>query len=450
MNTVQKSPIKKVLAPFNRFIQQEKSGAIVLGICVVLALILANSPWSEKYFEVLHIHLGIAVQGATYFDFSVLHWINDGLMSVFFFVVGLELKRELMIGELAEPKKALLPIIAALGGMLVPAGIYLLLNAGNPEVHAGWGIPMATDIAFALGVLYFLGDKVPLPLKVFLTALAIVDDLGAVLVIAIFYTSDLSMWSLLGGFGFLLLMLIGNKLGIKNIFFYALLGIAGVWTSFLASGVHATIAAVLAAFTIPSKMEMSEHIILKKIKQALQKFGQEDPTRNKPSLTNDQVHQLYEIKTVVKEAIPPLQRLEHALHPFVSFLIVPIFALANAGVSFMDIDLQQLLDTNIVWGVALGLLFGKVVGVFGFTWLAAKLKIATLPDNLSMKNLLGLSFLAAIGFTMSLFVTTLAFDQEMYQTQAKVGIFTASLLGGLIGYFILNRNAKASVNNNTK
>lgn len=358
-------------------------------------------------------------------------------MAIFFFVVGLELKREIVAGELSNPRKALLPIGAAVGGMVVPAAIYFGLNPTG-DVHTGWGIPMATDIAFALGVLYLLGNRIPLSLKVFLTALAIVDDLGAVLVIAFFYTSEISLVSLSIGLGFVVLMYILNKMGVRNILVYAVLGIAGVWAAFLLSGVHATIAAVLAAFTIPADVRIKENTFIQKIQNHLNRFKAIDPNDKIPTLTNEQLHILEDVRSDTKSAMPPLQRLEHAVHPFVTFVILPIFALANAGVSLvMDFDI--LFGTNVALGVALGLLVGKVVGVVGFTLLLVKLKIAPFPNGMNFRNLLGLGFLASIGFTMSLFVTSLAFTNEEYMVQAKIGIFTASIIGGVLGYMVLNR-----------
>ena len=441
MTKKKKYPIDIVIQPFQNFIQKEKAGGIVLGISVIIALFLANSPWSESYFHFFEHNLGFHFDGKTYLEYSLHHWINDGLMAVFFFVVGLELKREIIAGELSNPRKALLPIIAAIGGMIVPAIIYLSFNPTG-EVHSGWGIPMATDIAFALGVLFLLGNKVPFSLKVFLTALAIVDDLGAVLVIAFFYTSDISFLSLSIGFVFLMIMYIGNKMGVRSILFYAIIGIVGVWTGFLLSGVHATIAAVLAAFTIPADVKLNENNYIQKVQNYLNKFKNIDPDNSKPTLTNSQLHILDEMKKDTNQAIPPLQRLEHAMHPFVTFLVVPIFAIANAGVSVLDIDAGHLFNTNVALGVALGLLIGKVVGVVGFTLLFVKLKIAVFPDGMNLKNLFGLGLLASIGFTMSLFVTNLAFSHEEYITQAKIGIFTASIIGGILGYWVLNKSSK--------
>lgn len=431
-----KSPIEKAIQPIQQFIQQEKSGGLVLGISVLLALILANSPWAKHYFHFFEQHFGFQVNGSSYLDYSLHHWINDGLMAIFFFVVGLELKREIVAGELSNPRKAMLPIAAALGGMLVPALIYISLNPAA-DVNRGWGIPMATDIAFALGVLYLLGDRIPLALKVFLTALAIVDDLGAVLVIAFFYTSDISVTHLLLGLLFLLIMLVGNKLGVRSILFYAIFGILGVWTAFLLSGVHATIAAVLAAFTIPTRVKVKEEAYTGRVQQYLKQFTLAD-RNNDPVLTGEQLHILDHIRKETDAATPPLQKLEHALHPFVTFIVIPIFALANAGVS-LDMDMSQLFNTHVSIGVGLGLLLGKVIGVVGFTLLCIKLKVAPYPEGMHFRNLLGLGFLSAIGFTMSLFVTSLAFTDPVHMTQAKVGIFAASILGGVIGYMILSR-----------
>ncbi len=429
-------PIDRVTRPIQKFIQQEKSGGIVLGISVIIALILANTPLAEGYFSFLSQKFGFQFNGETYFKLSILHWINDGLMAIFFFVVGLELKREMVGGELSNPRKALLPIVAALGGMLVPALIYISLNPTG-EPGNGWGIPMATDIAFALGVLYLLGNRIPLSIKVFLMALAIIDDLGAVLVIALFYTSEISLISLAIGLGLVLVMFIANRMGVRNVVFYAILGILGVWVAFLLSGVHATIAAVLAAFTIPSDVRIKENTYVKKVQDYLAQFKAVDPNDKIPTLTNEQLHILENIQEATHQAMTPLQRLEHAMHPMVTFLILPIFALANAGVS-LAIDPEHLFSTYVALGVTLGLLVGKVVGIFGFTSLAVRLKIAPMPSGMTGRNLLGIAFLGSIGFTMSLFITSLAFQTEDYMNQAKIGIFTASIIGGILGYLVLS------------
>lgn len=435
MSTTARTPLEKLKQPLQRFMEQEKSGGVVLGLSVIIALALANSPLASSYFHFFEYQFGFQFNGGTFLNYSIHHWINDGLMAIFFFVVGLELKREIVSGELSQPRKALLPIGAAFGGMLVPAMIYLVLNPTG-AAHQGWGIPMATDIAFALGVLYLLGNSIPLSLKIFLTALAIVDDLGAVLVIALFYTSEISLMSLGIGFGFVGIMYLGNRMGVRNILFYAVFGILGVWISFLLSGVHATIAAVLAAFTIPADIRLKETVYVTKIQGYLQGFQAMDAQDERAALTNEQVHVLETIKTSTNAVIPPLQRLEHAMHPFVTFVILPIFALANAGIS-LAIDAETLWSTHVALGVALGLLLGKVIGVVGFTLLLIRLKVAPFPEGMNRRNLFGLGLLASIGFTMSLFIASLAFTDEVHVVQAKIGIFTASIIGGVLGYLVL-------------
>jgi len=433
-----KPPLDFIRTPIQKFIQQEKSGGLVLGISVIIALILSNTFIRHDYFHFFEQEIGISINEHVY-KLSIHHWINDGLMAIFFFVVGLELKREIVAGELSNPKQSLLPILAAIGGMVVPALIYSIFNP-SPEHHRGWGIPMATDIAFALGVLYTLGNRIPYGLKIFLTALAIVDDMGAVVVIALFYTSDIHFNYLLYGFIGLLIMFIANRMGIKSILFYAIVGIFGVWLFFLLSGVHATIAAVLTAFMIPSQARIKESIFTSKINQHLKAFNELDPQDENSLLSNEQVHILEEIQTTTEETIPPSQKLEHAMHPLVTFIIIPIFAISNAGVNLVDMDYSQLLNNNILIGVGLGLLLGKVIGVVGFSWLSIQLKLASKPQGMNFKNLLGLGFLAAIGFTMSLFITNLAFDHPEYMEQSKLGIFIASILGGIIGYNLLKSN----------
>lgn len=387
-----------IINPVSNFISKSTTGGIVLFVSAIVAIVLANSPLSHWYHHIWEHKFGFSFDDDTYLNLSLHHWVNDGLMAIFFFVVGLELKRELISGELSNPRKAMLPIVAALGGMVFPALIYTAFNYGT-QAASGWGIPMATDIAFALGVLYLLGDKIPNSLKVLLTALAIVDDLGAVLVIAFFYTAEINFPMLFTGIGFVAFLLLGKALGIRSILFYAVIGILGVWLPFLLSGVHATIAAVLVAFTIP---------------------------------------------------VESLHKLEHRMHPFVSFIVMPVFALANAGVTFSNDVIGQAASVVTI-GIILGLIIGKVIGVFGVSILMIKLKWATLPTGISQRQLLGIGLLASIGFTMSLFVTNLAFDNPEYETQAKLGIFIASTIGGILGFIILNKNNKKShiINSNT-
>ena len=428
------------MLPIKLFMGREKSGGIVLILSVTLAMILANSNIAESYFHFFEQEVGFIVNGEPYLNYSLHHWINDGLMAMFFFVVGLELKREFIGGELADIRNTILPISAAIGGMIVPALIFLSLNIGTPQTM-GWGIPMATDIAFALGVVYLLGDKVPASAKLFLTTLAIVDDLGAVLVIAFFYTSELSIASLLFGLGFLAVMFIGNRLGIKSLFFYAALGIGGVWVTFLLSGIHATIAAVLAAFMIPADAKINESVYLKRMKKLTRRFEKEEPNEVR-TLEEGQVDVLTHIQHDTEIAIPLLQQLEHKMSPIVTFLIMPIFAIANAGISFTDLSLSDIFSTHVALGVTLGLLLGKPIGIIGATFLMVKMRWATLPSAITRRTLLGLGMLASIGFTMSMFISTLAFTDELLMTQAKLGIFLASILGGIGGYVLLNKKNK--------
>ena len=428
------------MLPIKLFMGREKSGGIVLILSVALAMILANSNIAESYFHFFEQEVGFIVNGEPYLNYSLHHWINDGLMAMFFFVVGLELKREFIGGELADIRNTILPIGAAIGGMIVPALIFLSLNIGTPQTM-GWGIPMATDIAFALGVVYLLGDKVPASAKLFLTTLAIVDDLGAVLVIAFFYTSELSIASLLFGLCFLAVMFIGNRLGIKSLFFYAALGIGGVWVTFLLSGIHATIAAVLAAFMIPADAKINESVYLKRMKKLTRRFEHEEANEVR-TLEEGQVDVLTHIQHDTEIAIPLLQQLEHKMSPIVTFLIMPIFAIANAGISFTDLSLSDIFSTHVALGVTLGLLLGKPIGIIGATFLMVKMRWATLPSAITRRTLLGLGMLASIGFTMSMFISTLAFADELLMTQAKLGIFLASILGGIGGYVLLNKKSK--------
>ena len=437
---VEKKLNQHLMLPIKLFMGREKSGGIVLILSVTLAMILANSNLAESYSHFFEQEVGFIVNGEPYLNYSLHHWINDGLMAMFFFVVGLELKREFIGGELADIRNTILPIGAAIGGMIVPALIFLSLNIGTPQTM-GWGIPMATDIAFALGVVYLLGDKVPVSAKVFLTTLAIVDDLGAVLVIAFFYTSELSIASLLFGLGFLAVMFIGNRLGIKSLFFYAALGIGGVWVTFLLSGIHATIAAVLAAFMIPADAKINESVYLKRMKKLTRRFEKEEPNEVR-TLEEGQVDVLTHIQHDTEIAIPLLQQLEHKMSPIVTFLIMPIFAIANAGISFTDLSLSDIFSTHVALGVTLGLLLGKPIGIIGATFLMVKMRWAALPSAITRRTLLGLGMLASIGFTMSMFISTLAFTDELLMTQAKLGIFLASILGGIGGYVLLNKKSK--------
>ena len=428
----------KLIMPALQFMNREKSSGIILAIAVIIALILANSPIHEEYASLLEYHFGFIINGKPFLNFSVEHWINDGLMSLFFFMVGLELKHEFIGGELKDIKKVTMPIVAAVFGMLVPALIYTAFNFGT-DVYHGWGIPMATDIAFALAVLYLLGDRIPLSAKVFLTTLAIVDDLGSVLVIALFYTSEISFLSLGVGLLFLLVMFIGNKMGIKNVWFYGIVGLGGVWVAFLMSGIHATISAVLAAMMIPADSQIAEPALAARLRKQLKRFEQTDGN-NVVTLEPEQVKILSRMRTDSENAIPPSQRLEHGLQPFVAFVIIPVFALANAGVSFLNMDGSILFSNHVALGVMFGLLVGKPLGIALAVWLTEKLGLGKRSRNMTWQRIIGIGFLASIGFTMSMFITMLAFNDPTQHIQAKVGIFAASILGGVMGYAILKKN----------
>ncbi len=426
-------PIKKVLYPIREFMHAEASGGIVLMLCALAALAWANSPWSTTYSALWETKLTIGPGGFNLSE-SLLHWINDGLMAVFFFVVGLEIKREVLVGELASLRQAALPIAAAVGGMVAPALIYTAVNLGG-EGAAGWGIPMATDIAFALGVLALLGPRVPTSLKIFVTALAIVDDLGAVLVIALFYTSNVSWASLGAGALFLLALVAANRLHVRHPLAYALLGI-GLWVAFLKSGVHATIAGVLLALTIPARTRVDTAEFLDRGREILEEFDRSG-VEGEDILTNEgQQAAIMELESLTEHAQTPMQRLEHSLHPWVAFAIVPLFALANAGVALGG-DLGVALTQPVTLGVVAGLVVGKQVGITLFSWLAVRSGLAELPQELSWRHIYGASLLAGIGFTMSLFISALAFGDGPLQDAAKVGILTASLVAGVAGWLVL-------------
>ncbi len=426
--------IERVLQPFQRFARTESSGGIVLLACTAIALAWANSPWAESYHHLWEtpVTLGASGRGLT---LSLHHWINDGLMAVFFFLVGLEIKREMLVGELASPRQAALPIAGALGGMVVPAGIYAVVNAGSPG-EAGWGIPMATDIAFALGVVALLGPRVPLGLKVFLAALAIVDDIGAVLVIAFFYTASLSWAALALGGAVLAALVLCNIAGVRRPLIYALLGIV-LWGAFLASGIHATIAGVLLALTIPSRTRINEDEFLARGRQVLDEFERASGPETTVMTNAAQQHAIHELEVACEQAQTPVLRLEHGLHGIVAFGIMPLFALANAGVHFGE-GLLAGLSWSVSGGIVLGLVLGKPIGIALFAWLATRIGVASLPGGASWRGLIGVSCLGGIGFTMSIFIAGLAFpDAPDLLDSAKVGILAASLTAGLLGWGLL-------------
>ncbi len=425
---------KKVLTPFENFIHNQTTTGLVLMAMTIIALFWANSQYEEAYKHFFHTEIGFSVGNWKVYH-SLHHWINDGLMAIFFFVVGLEIKREFLTGELSEVRFAILPILAAIGGMVVPATIYFAINYGEAGQN-GWGIPMATDIAFAISAMVLLGKRVPSSLFTFLVALAIVDDLGAVLVIAIFYTNEINTLALLYSFGFFTAMLLINRFGIRNYLIYFVLGF-WMWFFMLDSGVHATIAGVLAAIAIPSKPLEDPTTFSKHARNLINEFDTY-PVATDMTMHERQKAILQNIKDRIDAITSPASRLEHILHLPVSLIIIPFFALANAGINIEFAAVHHLLQTPVALGVIAGLLLGKVIGITGTVLVATKLGVAKLPEGSTIMQVLGVALLGGIGFTMSIFVSDLAFEgQEILIIQAKTGILLASLIAGITGYTIL-------------
>ncbi len=437
------SPIDVLLKPVNSFINNQSSGGIVLFLAALIAMVWANSPFSSSYHDLWHIKFTVGFEG-----FSVSkdlhHWINDGLMSLFFFVVGLEMKREIVGGELSNPRNAILPLSAAVGGMVVPALLYILLNR-DPNTMSAWGVPMATDIAFALGIMALLGNKVPIGLKVFLTVLAIADDLGAVLVIAFFYTSNINLISLGTGILFLIVLVGLNLLGVRKTWIYGLIGIGGVWLAFLMSGVHATIAGVLAALTIPASVRIDEKAYVYNLNYLKEKFASIIPNNN-ALVTYEQLKLLKSIKKITSAAETPLQKLESGMHPLVLYVVMPVFALANAGITLKGLDMSVLFQP-LTYGVFTGLVAGKFIGIFGIVLFLVHKKWVKLPERVNLQQMAGAAVLAGVGFTMSLFITELALKDTQDILATKAAILAASLLCGAIGYLILLKSTRYTLNN---
>lgn len=425
---------RRLLRPVVKFIQTEVSGGIFLMVAALAAIVWANTAWSQSYFDLWKQDVTI-----TFLTKSLHHWINDGLMAVFFLLVGLEIKRELTLGELSSARKAALPIAAAVGGMVVPALFFMVFNAGQPTAR-GWGIPMATDIAFALGVLNLLGPRIPLSLKIFLAALAIVDDLGAVLVIALFYTSDLNLSALGGGLCVLGLLFLLNWADVRKLTPYLALGVV-MWVLFLKSGVHATIAGVLLAATIPARVRINGREYVERCRSALDAFESGGGEVESVVVSEARNTLIQEVERASEDAQMPLERLEHALHPFVTFVIVPIFAFANAGVPLME-GLRGAVQSGLGYGIALGLVLGKPVGILLASWIAVKAKKAELPSGVGWRHILGAGLLAGIGFTMSLFIAELGLPNVEMLTIAKSSILVASLVAGIAGFASLKGIAR--------
>lgn len=430
---------QRIATPFEHFLHAQTTSGLILILMTIIALIIANSPLHEAYEHFLHMYIELNV-GSWELKHSLHHWINDGLMAIFFFIIGLEIKREITVGELANIKVAMLPILAAIGGMVFPALIYVSFNYGSEGV-GGWGIPMATDIAFAISALVLLGRRVPTSLVTFLVALAIVDDLGAVLVIALFYTETINMTPLILAGVMFLIMISFNRFGIHMILPYFVVA-SFMWFFMLESGVHATIAGVLAALTIPSKPKRAPLTFAEETRGLLKQY-EKYPVTTDHVMHEKQKAILLNIKDKVDSVGTPAGRLEHDLHLPVALLIIPIFALANAGIAIDFSSIGNTIVEPISLGIIAGLILGKVIGIFGVSWVAIKLKIAKLPENSTMSQIFGVAFLGGIGFTMSIFVADLAFiNSPELIFQAKVGVLFASLVSGLFGYFWLKSVSK--------
>ena len=428
--------IDRITRPFQMFMAHKLAGACLLILFTLIALVWANSPWQGYYHQWLDATATLALGGFA-ISKSISHWINDGLMGIFFFVVGLEIKREFLAGELANPRQATLPVLAALGGMVVPAIIYLAINPAGPAT-AGWGIPMATDIAFALGILAIF--PVSIALKVMLTAIAIVDDIGAILVVAIFYTDDIAVQSLVLGGVFLLLSVGLNMAGVRNPIVYFVVGFI-VWVAFLKSGVHATLAAVLMAFTIPAKTRLDGEQFCEQAEELLKRLQQTGLPTGNSLLTTEQHNIVHSMEQITEQATAPLQELEHALMPFVTFLILPIFALANAGVVLAG-DLGGTLSNPVALGIVFGLVVGKPLGIWLLSWIAVKTGLAELPQDVTLTQIAAVGMLAGVGFTMALFISTLAWADPAMVEVAKTGVLAGSLTAALAGCAILHLTLK--------
>jgi len=416
---------------FQKFDRSQSLGGILLFGATIIALIFANSRLGDFYDTLRETTLGFEA-GSLSLKKPLLLWVNDGLMAIFFFMIGLEIKRELMIGELNSPSKAALPLVAALGGMLVPVAFYLVLN-NNPRASQGWGIPMATDIAFSLAILKLLGNRVPVGLKVFLAAFAIIDDIGAVLVIALFYSSSIDWMKLVWAAIPMALLVFLN---LKNLFpkyLHLACGII-IWYFFLKSGIHPTIAGVLLAFTVPLRQKTDAHTFTEEMCRIADEFREHDSDRT-PLLTPEQIERIDDIEQWTEKVQSPLQHLEHVLHGWVAMFIMPVFAFFNAGVAFragMDPDLP------LITALALSLFLGKTIGVTLFSFAGLKLKLASLPQGVTFGQIFGTAMLAGVGFTMSMFIASLAFSgAEVLMDSAKIGIMAGSLVSGVSGYLIL-------------
>lgn len=428
--------ISKVLTPFQKFTKIESFSGILLLAATIIALVWANSPFSESYHELWQYKIGFTTDS---FELSkpLILWINDGLMAVFFFLIGLEIKRELMIGELNSPKKMAFPLFGAIGGMLVPVLFFIVIN-NNPETFKGWGIPMATDIAFALAILKVLGNRIPLSLKIFLTAFAIVDDIGAVLVIAIFYSSNINVELLLYAALILAILYYTSYKGFYSRFINITLGVI-VWVLFLKSGIHPTLAGILLAFSVPVRQLIKTPEFLDILSNITNKI-KTSKLSEKPILCKEQIEQIDDLEDWIGKYQSPLQHLEHKLHGWVAYFIIPVFALANAGVV---LNSNVSLENALIISIVVSLVLGKAIGITSIVLAASKLRFVELPKDITKMHILGVSFLAGVGFTMAIFIASLAFENSpQFIDSAKIGIIIGSLISGICGYMILSFSSK--------
>lgn len=418
--------------PVQKFIKAESFSGILLFFVTILALILSNSPLRGSFESLWQYEIGIQSDGFSLVKPLIL-WINDGLMAIFFFLIGLEIKREILLGELNSIKKASLPVFAAIGGMLIPLLFYILLN-NNFETANGWGIPMATDIAFTLAILKLLGNRVPLSLKIFLTAFAIIDDIGAVMVIALFYSANITWNLLLIAVIMLLVLYVLSYLKIHSKFILLIFGII-IWVLFLKSGIHPTIAGILLAFAVPIRQKVDEFTFADKLREITSRITLDSNTNKLPLLTASQIEEIDNLEDCTARVQSPLQKLEKGLHNWVAYLIMPVFALSNAGINLVDGTSYEM---SLATTIALSLFLGKAIGVTLFSYISIKLNIASLPENTSFTQIMGVAILSGVGFTMSLFISGLAFpDSMIFLSSAKIGIIAGSVISGLIGFLIL-------------
>ncbi len=440
--------MSKVFFTLRKTLKNYANGGNVLILATILALLVVNLPFTHDFYNSLWTHpMALQIGSFNLFShnghaMSVMDFINDALMAIFFFSVGLEIKREVLVGHLSSFRQALLPIIAAIGGMAIPVLIFFILGHGSDYI-GGAAIPMATDIAFSLGVLAMLGNRVPISLKIFLTTLAVVDDIGGILVIAIFYSSHINYWMLIAAAAILLVLFLGDRLGIKTKIFYLVLGTA-VWFLFLNAGIHPTIAGVLVAFCVPATPVNAPRKFVKTIRDNIAHFQREDDEKlnSRTILSHDQMNWLKEIESASDKVISPLQDLEDTLHPVVNYFIVPLFAFANAGIFFGDMQASAIVS-GVSLAIILGLVLGKFIGIFSFSWICVKLGWAPIPEGCNWKQMASVAVLGGIGFTVSLFIANLSFGTgDPYLSQllndAKLGILVGSLLAGVLGWLFLH------------